>query len=82
MNIRIYTRVECSYCYAAKRLLTLRGLKYEEIPLATEGSAEKEMIALTGRRSVPQILIDEQPIGGYSELVDMDMEGQLGKPAK
>jgi glutaredoxin len=77
MQIKMYTRSHCSYCYAAKNFLTKRGLEYEEIPLADNMTAEKEMQELTGRMTVPQILINGQGIGGYTELVEMDMDGEL-----
>lgn len=77
MLIKMYTKNHCSFCFAAKRLLTKRGLDYEEILLTGEMAPEQEMRELTGRTSVPQILIDGKAIGGYTELVDMDMDGAL-----
>ena len=77
MHIKMYTKGHCSFCFAAKNLLTRRGLDYEEIPILGDAEAEQQMRELTGRTSVPQILIDDKPIGGYSELVEMDMEGEL-----
>jgi glutaredoxin 3 len=77
MHIRIYTKAYCSFCFAAKRLLKKRGLEYEEIPLLGNPAAEREMRELAGGRTVPQILIDGRPIGGYTELVELDMEGGL-----
>jgi glutaredoxin 3 len=77
MQIKMYTKGHCSFCFAAKNLLTKRGLDYEEISILDDVEAEQQMRELTGRTSVPQILIDGKPIGGYSELVEMDMEGEL-----
>jgi glutaredoxin 3 len=77
MQIKIYTKSYCSYCYAAKNLLTKRGLAFEEIELAGNFSAEKEMRKLTGGTTVPQILFDGVPIGGYTDLVELDSEGKL-----
>jgi glutaredoxin len=77
MQIKMYTKGYCSFCYAAKSLLAKRGLVYEEIPIMGDSSAELEMRSLTGRGTVPQIVIDGKPIGGYSELVEMDMDGKL-----
>jgi glutaredoxin 3 len=77
MQIKIFTKGYCSFCYAAKNLLNKRGLAYEEISLLGDVSVEKEMRELTGRTSVPQILIDGKPIGGYTELVELDMGGGL-----
>jgi len=73
----MYTKGYCSFCFAAKNLLTKRGLSFEEISLSDDASAESEMQKLTGRSTVPQILINDTPIGGYTELVEMDMEGEL-----
>lgn len=77
MQVKMYTREYCSFCLAAKHLLTKRGIPYEEIPLAGELVIEQEMRELTGRSSVPQILINGKAIGGYTELVDLDMDGEL-----
>ena len=77
MQIKMYTKSYCSFCFAAKNLLAKRGLAYEEIPVLDDPDAEREMRELTGRTTVPQILIDGKPIGGYTELVDLDMEGEL-----
>jgi glutaredoxin 3 len=77
MQIKMYTKPYCSFCYAAKNLLAKRGLEFEEISLSGNSSAEQEMLELTGRRTVPQLLINDKPIGGYTELVDMDMDGEL-----
>ncbi len=77
MQIKMYTKSYCSFCYAAKSLLTKRGLDFEEISLSDNVMAEQQMLDLTGRSTVPQILIDDKPIGGYTELVEMDMDGEL-----
>jgi len=77
MQIKIYTKTYCSYCYAAKNLLAKRGLAYEEIGLMGNHAAEQEMRDLTGRTTVPQILIDGTPVGGYTDLIELDREGKL-----
>jgi len=77
MQVKIYTKEFCSFCFAAKRLLTKRGISYEEILLTGDVSKEQEMRELTGGYTVPQILIDDKAIGGYTELVELDMEGEL-----
>ena len=80
MQIKIYTKAYCSYCYAAKNLLTQRGLAYEEVALSGDFSVEQEMRKLTGGTTVPQILINNAPIGGYTELVELDRAGELKTP--
>ena len=77
MQIKMYTKNFCSFCYAAKNLLAKRGREFEEVSVSGDTEAEKQMRDLTGGRTVPQIIIDGKPIGGYTELVDMDMDGEL-----
>jgi glutaredoxin 3 len=77
MQIKIYTKAYCSYCFAAKNLLTKRGLTYEEVALSGDFTVEQEMRKLTGRTTVPQILINNTPIGGFTELVELDKAGEL-----
>ena len=77
MQIKMYTKGYCSFCYAAKSLLAKRGLAFDEISILGDAGAEQEMRSLTGGTTVPQILIDGKPIGGYMELVEMDMDGDL-----
>jgi len=77
MQIKMYTKAYCAFCFAAKNLLTKRGLEYKEISLSNNAAAEKEMRQLTGGYTVPQIVIDGKAIGGYTELVELDMDGEL-----
>jgi glutaredoxin 3 len=77
MQIKIYTKAYCSYCYAAKNLLTKRGLEFEEVVLSGDFAVEQEMRELTGGYSVPQILINGKPIGGYTDLIELDRAGEL-----
>ena len=77
MQIKMYTKDYCSFCYAAKNLLSKRGLDFEEVPVSGDANAEQQMHELSGRKTVPQIFIDGRSIGGYTELVEMDMEGEL-----
>lgn len=77
MEIKIFTKAYCSYCYAAKNLLTKRGFTYEEVSLSEDIALEQDMRNLTGGTTVPQILIDNTPIGGFTELVELDRAGKL-----
>lgn len=77
MEIKIYTKTHCSYCYAAKNLLTKRGLSYEEVNVSDDFAQEQYMRNLTGGTTVPQILIENSPIGGFTELVELDQAGKL-----
>jgi glutaredoxin 3 len=61
----------------AKALLEARGLEYEEINLDADPAFRKRIFDLTGNWTVPQILIDGRPIGGYTELWRLDRAGAL-----
>jgi glutaredoxin 3 len=76
-RIQIYTTRWCGFCVRAKALLQSRGLAYEEIPLDDDPGFRQTVYDATGGWTVPQILIDDQPIGGYTELWRLDREGRL-----
>jgi glutaredoxin 3 len=76
-KIRIYTTRWCGYCVRAKALLNSRGLDYEEVAMDDDPAFRARLQELTGGWTVPQILIGERPIGGYTELWRLDREGRL-----
>ena len=76
-RVEVYTTPSCPYCVRAKRLLQERGIPYEEIDVAADDALRAQIVQRSGRRTVPQIFIDEQPIGGYDELHAMDVRGEL-----
>ena len=77
-RIRIFTSEPCSFCTRAKRLLTAKGVEYEEVAFARgDIGARQDLVDLTGRYTVPQILVDDTPIGGYDELRRLDADGRL-----
>jgi glutaredoxin 3 len=80
-RIQVYTTRWCAYCVRAKALLDSRGLDYEEISLDGDPSFRQHLLDLTGAWTVPQILIDGSPIGGYTELWQLDRRGDLDRPA-
>lgn len=67
-KVLIYTTAICPYCIQAKQLLKKQGLAYTEIRVDLDESERDKMIARSGRRTVPQIFIDEQHIGGFEDL--------------
>ncbi len=74
----MYTSDGCPYCVRAKHLLTRKGVDYEEIYISrSDPRARRDLVELTGRYTVPQILIDEEPIGGFDELKALDDAGRL-----
>ena len=76
-RIRVYTTRWCGYCDRARALLQERGLEFEEVALDDDPAFRATLVELTGRWTVPQILIDGTPIGGYVELSELDRRGLL-----
>ncbi len=75
--VTIYTTVVCPYCVAAKRLLKARGIDYDEIDVSNDPAKRAWLLETTGRRTVPQIFIHGEAIGGYDDLAALDRKGQL-----
>ncbi len=76
-QIQLYTTAWCGYCVRAKALLDRKGVPYEEIRLDEDAAFRQRLFELTGGWTVPQILIDGEPIGGYTELWRLDRAGLL-----
>ncbi len=75
--VRVYTASYCSFCYRAKELLKRRAIAFEEIDVTSDDAARRSLVESTGRRTVPQIFIGDQAIGGYDELRALDDRGGL-----
>jgi glutaredoxin 3 len=73
----VYSTRWCAYCVRAKALLQRKGLEYEEVMLDDDPAFRQKLLDLTGSWTVPQILIDGRPIGGYTELWRLDRAGRL-----
>jgi glutaredoxin 3 len=76
-KIVIYSKDHCPYCDMAKQLLQSRGATFTEIRIDLDDQKRDEMIRLSGRRTVPQIFINDQPIGGYDDLAALSKSGKL-----
>ncbi len=76
-RIRMYSTTWCGYCIRAKALLERRGLEYEEIVMDDDPAFRQKLLDMTGRWTVPQIFIDDEPIGGYTELWSLERDGLL-----
>jgi len=76
-NVVMYTTQVCPYCVRAKALLNARGIEFEERSVDLSPEGRQFLIELSGRRTVPQILINDTPIGGYDELAALNRSGEL-----
>ena len=77
MRITMYTTRWCGYCVRAKALLDSKGIAYEEIHLDEDPDFRRKLQELTRGYTLPQILVDGSPIGGYTELWRLDRDGRL-----
>ena len=75
--VTVYTTDACPFCMRAKTLLAKRGIEYEEINLARDPDGRAELAARTGMFTFPQILIGDETIGGFNELLAADRAGTL-----
>ena len=76
-KVVIYTTNYCPYCFRAKALLRSKDVEFEEIDVTDDPDRRAEMERLSGRRTVPQIFIDAQPIGGYYDWGIGSSTGEL-----
>lgn len=77
-SVKMYTTQVCPFCVRAKALLQQRGVaQIEEIRVDLDPAAREQMMALTGRRSVPQIFIGSTHVGGCDDLYALDQRGGL-----
>lgn len=77
-NVEIYTWQTCPFCLRAKLLLWLKGVNYSEYKIDGDDAARNRMAErANGRRTLPQIFINNQHIGGFDDLNAMDQQGQL-----
>ena len=78
-NVEIYTWSTCPFCRRVKQLLDQKGVTYTEYPVDGDEAARDAMVArgTHGRRSVPQIFINDKHIGGSDDLYSLERQGQL-----
>ena len=81
LEIIVYTTDPCARCIRAKDLLQSRGLAFAEVNLAKDPVGRRHLVECTGRMTFPQIVIGEEFIGGFEDLVEADRQGRLERLA-
>jgi glutaredoxin 3 len=77
-HVEIYTRAFCGFCSRAKALLDQKGVVYDEYDVGFGGDRRREMMERApGRGTVPQIFIDNRPIGGCDDMFALERQGKL-----
>jgi len=76
-KVDVYSTTQCPYCVMAKQLLERKGVSYNEIRVDKNPAKRQEMMTKSRQRTVPQIFINDQSVGGYTDLVGLDRAKKL-----
>lgn len=76
-SVKIYVTEWCPFCVRAKRLLEKKSIPYETVDVDNDPATRAWLVQQTGRRTVPQIFIGDESIGGFTELQALDARGEL-----
>ncbi len=77
-NVVMYTTAHCPYCIRARTLLDKKGVSYTDLRIDDDPALRPEMIEkANGRTSVPQIFIDDFHVGGFDDMAELDVDGEL-----
>ncbi len=78
-EVIVYTTRICPYCVRAKQLLTRKGIAFREVDVSDDPLERQALVQRTGQRTVPQIFIADQSIGGCDDLYALDRSGELDR---
>jgi glutaredoxin 3 len=76
-SVTVYTADRCRHCLVAKALLDARGIPYDEVNLTKDPDGRVELARRTGLMTFPQIVIEDEPLGGLDDLTAADSNGSL-----
>ena len=82
VDVTMYSTRFCPYCIRARMLLDSKQINYTDIGVDGEPALRREMMQRSGRRTVPQIWIGEQHIGGFTDLARLEQQGRLDELLK
>jgi glutaredoxin 3 len=78
-QVVIYTTKVCPYCIQAKAMLKKKGVAFSEIDVSNDSEKRSWLVSATGQRTVPQIFINDQPIGGFDDMATLNRAGELDR---
>ena len=81
-QVKMYSTRFCPYCIRARTLLESKGVAYTDIGVDGDPQLRSEMMSLSGRRTVPQIWIDDLHVGGFDDLAALERQGRLDELLK
>ena len=78
-KVVIYTRAMCPYCWRATRLLDGKGVAYDQRDCTRDPKTRAWLVETTGSTTVPQVFINDRPVGGYDDIAALDRRGELDR---
>ncbi|MBK9034748.1 MAG: glutaredoxin 3 [Myxococcales bacterium] len=78
-TVVIYTRAMCPFCWRATKLLDKKGVAYEERDCTGDNATRAWLVEATGQNTVPQVFINDRPVGGYDDIAALDRRGELDR---
>ena len=78
-KVEVYSTALCPYCSRARHLLEKKGVEFTEYRVDKDAGLRAEMEQRSNRTSVPQIFIDDRHIGGFDDMAELDIDGELDK---
>ncbi len=76
-KIEVYSTNYCPYCRAAERLLDAKAVSYQVIDVTQDQAKRQWLVQTSGQTTVPQVFINDQPVGGFTDLQALDRAGKL-----
>ena len=76
-KVEVYSTARCPYCVMAKQLLERKGVNYKEIRVDTDPAKRQEMMKKSRQRTVPQVFINNEAVGGYTDLLTLERSQRL-----
>lgn len=77
--VTMYSTRFCPYCTAARRLLSAKGIEFEDVPVDGDPELRRQMSERAGQRTVPQIWIGDTHVGGFTDLAALEKRGELDR---
>lgn len=78
-KVVVYTTDYCPYCVRALKLLRSKGAEPVEIDVSSDAERRRWLVEVTGQRTVPQVFINDRPLGGFTDIAELDRKGELDK---
>lgn len=76
-DVVIYTKDACPYCRLAEKFLHEKNIPFKNVDVSDDDAMREKLVELSGQRTVPQIFVGDESIGGYSDMMRLHAKGQF-----